>query len=747
MGWTIREEGFNKENIEFYGSKYLTGNGYMGYRGTLEEYGREQLCACTLGGLYDKNGNLWREPVNMPNVLRIRTKAEGEELSVLTKEPLSHVQELDIEHGIFSRSTSWQTKSGICRITSERFVSRTRLNLLAEKYSVSTEKSTEVELEIIPDTEIWDLNGPHLEQFRTWEKGNICICTARTQEQKTGVAAGRLVRYSGPDAEGEGKKIRAILSPGEEWTVFVYGWIEKEVDGSEAEVQRIADGLAAISSEGYDKILEEHKAGWEKLWRDADVKIKGDEKMQTAVRYSLYQLMTSAPFHTDETAIPARGLSGQVYKGAMFWDTELFMLPFFISALPDAARNLVNYRVRTLEGAKRKAAEYGYRGAFYAWESQDSGDEACTKYNLTDVFTGRPLRTYFCDKQIHISADVAYGIWKYYQITGDRRFMLDGGLETFTECIRFLYDYSVYKDSRKRYELQDVTSPDEYHERNNNDAYTNILTKEMAKIMCSLWEEMENAAPELTAELKSRIFSGNEYEALRRFAELLYVPSPDSRGVIEQFEGYFGLEDVAVEELMKRKLKDTEYLGGANGIASSTQIIKQADVVLAMLLFKEKYSPAVRKANWEYYEPRTEHGSTLSACAYAIGAVDSGDRKKAYQYLEKTARTDLDGTYKLYVGGVYIGGVHTAACGGAWMVAVQGFAGLSADEACVSLSPHIPENWNSISFVTHWHGQRISVNVGKEKVSVVSDRENTEIVPLKVSGISRKIKPGEECVF
>lgn len=177
---------------------------------------------------------------------------------------------------------------------------------------------------------------------------------------------------------------------------------------------------------GYEALLKEHAENWERKWERSDVVIHGDEEAQAALRYSLYQLHIISPGHSEKLSIPARGLSGQVYKGAVFWDTEMFMLPFYLHTQPEIARNLLMYRVHTLDGARRKAAEYGYEGAFYAWESQETGDDACTLFNVNDVFTGRPLRTYFRDKQVHISADVAYGIWQYYLFTGDGSLLLEG---------------------------------------------------------------------------------------------------------------------------------------------------------------------------------------------------------------------------------------------------------------------------------------------------------------------------------
>jgi kojibiose phosphorylase/nigerose phosphorylase len=216
---------------------------------------------------------------------------------------------------------------------------------------------------------------------------------------------------------------------------------------------------------------------WEEKWRISEIFIEGDDEAMEALNYSLYHLHSIAPRHTRSLSIAARGLSGQTYKGAVFWDTEMFMLDFFLFTEPEVAKTLLRYRIDTLAGAKEKAKYYGYEGAFYAWESQEGGFDACSDYNVTDVFTGRPMRTYFKDKQIHISAAIAYGIMRYVEYTGNDDLLKEGGGEVIIECARFYYSLLVKRINKEYYELWDVIGPDEYHERVNNNAYTNRMAK------------------------------------------------------------------------------------------------------------------------------------------------------------------------------------------------------------------------------------------------------------------------------
>lgn len=376
------------------------------------------------------------------------------------------------------------------------------------------------------------------------------------------------------------------------------------------------------------------------------------------------------------------------------------------------------YRINTLDGAKRKAKEFGYEGAFYAWESQETGDDACTLFNVTDIFTNRPLRTYFKDKQIHVSADMVFAMWEYCCITGDYTVLRDGGLDMIYECVRFFYTYSSFRAYKNRYELLDVVGPDEYHERVDNNAFTNIMVKHAASILSYTLNKVEELYPANYNEfIKNKNISW-----VNDFAEKLYVPSPDKDGIIEQFDGYFKMEDTVPSELKKRELKENEYWG-CHGLASTTRVLKQADVVMMLNVFRSEYSSEIKKSNWEFYEPYTEHGSSLSACAYAIVAANIGFTDWAYKYFMKTATVDLNGSTRQYLGSLYIGGTHPAANGGSWNTAIFGFAGVSYKDGVLDISPNLPEKWNSLSFKLLWQGVRLNIAINKNGVEITADKK------------------------
>ena len=640
----LKECGFNADKIVENGNKFIIGNGYLGYRGTLDEFGAKECVGLNVAGIYDGVKGKWRETINAFNPFYLTVVAGNVSLDVRGKNVLSHEVALDISRGLFKRKTSYDVNGTVVTLDCERFINAANKTNLCSRVTLTADKDINVTLKVGVDTDVWELNGPHYKDVKAELNGDTIIASGVTQE--LGLRVKVACKYSQPLEE---------FSSG-------FGVIKAEIrKGKPFILDRVAHvlcGEESAKTDNYDTAFQAHIKEWERLWSVSRVEFKDDERAQFALDYSIYHLLILAP--KGEYSIAARGLSGQTYKGAVFWDTEIFMLPFFLNALPDCAKNLIKYRINTLPQARKKARDYGYGGAFYAWESQD-GYDACSDFNVTDVFTHRPVRTYFKDKQIHISADVAYAILNYYAHTGDDELMLAGGLETVLECAEFARTYSYYNHIKDRYELLDVIGPDEYHERVNNNAYTNYIFYQITKRGVELAERFKNVYPE------------SAVKKLKEWVEKLYLPQPNKDGVIEQFDGYYKLEDVGVSEVRSRLAHPNEYWGGSGGVATATRVIKQADVIMLFNLYPDLFSKEIQKANYDFYLPYTEHGSSLSHCAYALTACRTGEEGGAYKAFLDSAEIDLRGGGKQWAGEIYIGGTHPAASGGAWMTAVYGF--------------------------------------------------------------------------
>ncbi len=716
--WLLRKEGFDPGDAAADGNRFLCANGYMGLRGVPEEAGRELFPAINLAGVYDQYGDRWREPVNAPNALWIGTWFDGRPLSVEDASPASHVTELDYRYGIYRRHTDF----GPLRIDSRRLVSMASPHLLLDEYRLTICQDGELRVRTGISTEIWDINGPHLFDFshKTGETLRTCCVTG---EKGIRVAAAQCVDTDWPAAEeqtrgGDGvfRCFRRAVRRGEVWTFRVFASVWTSLDTPEPSEAARACCLQA-KAEGFAACLESHRQAWERIWARSEIALEGDGEAALALHASQYHLNCIAPRHADRMSIPARGLSGQTYKGAIFWDAEMFFFPMFVYTQPEIARSLLRYRIATLPGARQKAAEYGYRGAFYAWESQEGGKEGCTNFNVVDVFTHRPVRTYFRDRQIHISADIAYALWHYFEITGDRSLLKEGGASVILECARFYLSRANGHLDSEQVDFADVIGPDEYHERVSNNAFTNQMIAACLEYALRLKEVFADQ-PDWFGSLLEELGYEADWERLPDLLRRIRPPR-EQGGVLEQFDGYFALEDCGLDTVRSRLRDPREYWGGDHGVAGTTQVIKQADVLALMALLPERFTDEQVAASWAYYEPRTEHGSSLSACMYALTACRVGRLEEAWRLFMKTAQIDVLGGGKQWAGEIYIGGTHPASNGGAWMIAVLGFAGLRMRGGRLTLHPRLPRQIKRLSFPVTAAGRRYRVEVTREGGTVV----------------------------
>lgn len=680
----IEVSGYNKDDYTHHGNMFLTGNGMMGIRGTLCEYRKEFMPAINLGGVYDQVGDGWRETVNAPNGLFAELTVDGERLTLPDSKYLEHSVNLNIYDGVYERKTCFDTANCAVQFSEERMVSQENPNLILQCLMVQTGYAAEVCVHIEIDGDVWDINGPHLEQMVCDYEDGTCFVSAVTHEKGTHIATQEMAEYEFKAAEkiavGEKSVARNICfttEAGKEYKIYRKILVTTGEDKD----------MSALGSYAEEKA--KHTAKWHEIWDMSYIEIEGDEAAERALNYSIYHLNCIAPRHSDSMSIAARGLSGQVYKGAVFWDTEMFMMDYYLYTEPQIARTLVKYRIDTLDGAKKKAQSYGFDGAFYAWESQEGGYDACSDYNVVDVFTKRPMRTFFKDKQVHISAAVVYALDKYVRITDDTSVLDEGGYDVIRECAAFYRSLLLKKFGSEKYEIHDVIGPDEYHERVDNNAYTNAMARFVFRTAANYLDD----------------------DSYAELAEKIYMPKTDENGVIEQFDGYFALEDCSVDEVRSRLLDPKEYWGGAYGVASHTQVIKQADVVAMLAMLPEEFSDETKRANLNYYEPRTEHGSSLSACMYSLLSCKTGDAEFAYPFFMKSAEADLHPGGKEWAGLIYIGGTHPASEGGAWMVAVFGFAGLEIKDGEIICNPHLPKQWKSMKFKINYKGELYGIEI------------------------------------
>ena len=677
--FNLRKDGFNSNDIISFGNMFLIGNGHLGYRGTLEEYSKKEMVGLNVVGVYDKYLDKWRESINMPNPFFLKM----DEYNVFNEDYINHYIDLDIKHALFTRNTEFNNLI----IKSERFVSQTLDNVIIFKYEITAKEDINTSLTLGMDLDIYEINGPHFKDYSITRIDNTLSFKGLTNENKDLYEE---VIYLFPKELKEENYSKGLftcsltLSKNQKIEIYALSKI------SEYKKEKIDN----FSIDLYLKYKEDHFNNFENKWKQSDVIIKGNEEAQFAIRYSIYHLLILGN-EKYETSIPARGVSGETYKGAIFWDTEIFLLPFFTLTNPNVAKKLLKYRINTLEGALNKAKEYGYEGAFYAWESQEYGQDACSKYNVTDPLTNEPIRTYFNEKQIHISFDISYAVFQYINATLDESILDEKCFNMLIEIANFAISYSKKIDDK--YHVLDVIGPDEYHERVDDNAFTNYLINYVIKNTIKY--------------LRKYNYKKELIDKYQDYLDNLYLPKINENNLIEQFNGYFNLEDTTIEIVRSRLRHPLDYWGTENGVAYPTRIIKQADVITLLVLLNEEFNYEIKKANFNFYYPYTEHGSSLSSSMYSIVASELNYNDIAYDMFMKSATIDLGTNQKMFAGGIYIGGTHPASNGGSYLSLLFGISGLKFKDNDIILNPHLPSKIKGLEFKIIYRNKKYLINV------------------------------------
>lgn len=775
--WDIYETRFEPDQLVTTGSNFMVGNGYLGYRGTFCDDTAEEFVACVVTDTYDNADGVWTELATVPNGLYTEIKVDGEAVR------LSNTDWDDYRRGINVQNGLWKFRGASSNrgfeITERRIASYDDIHLLASQLEVHATRDLTLSIRSGIDGQVWSLNGEHFSRYAPQQEEQLgtlpgpFVVSTKTQERSIAVEIAEDATAFVVDGGGTTESVRPVgvdalersifrsvevsLKRGETLVVEKYMTVYSSNDllypGSMGAMKDRASStkeaallsLASARERGFDDCLERSARKWDAWWRDMDIEIVGDPFAQTVVRFNQYHNIIAAPAHADHLPLGARGLSCQAYQGAAFWDQEMFNMPTFLFTRPEVARNILVYRGRTIDGARKKAQDLGYRGAFYAWVSGDTGEEICPSYFFKDVLTGRKIRNHFNDWQIHVSPDISYAIRRYIAVTGDTEYLLDYGAEVVFEVARFLASRVHFRLDKEQYEIIRVLGPDEYHENVDNNFFTNYQARFALEYALEVWGWIKNEAPEVWQKLVDRLgVVDKEIAQWQDIAARIYVPEPGSGSkLIEQFQGFWEHEDITPDKLAERLKDPGEYWGWPNGIAVATQVSKQADVTQLFMLHPTAYPVSVMRANWEYYEPRTQHGSSLSPAVYALTAAWVDHTDAAVRYFRKATTVDLFNEAKAVSGGTFIGGIHTAACGVVWQIVTTGFAGLFLVEGGFGLSPRLPQGWQEVRFSVKRFGRRISFHITPQQLSAKADESNDGPLVVEVGPRSESVGPGE----
>jgi beta-phosphoglucomutase len=727
--WTLIEPEFDPAKLRARETVFTIGNGYLGTRGSFEEGYPKALPITLINGVYDDIPVAYTELANCPDWLLLIVMINGEQFRLDRGEILGYERRLDLRQGVLSRSIRWRSPSGnTVDLKFERFASLADEQVLALRCQITPldfDGTIEVQSSIngYPENQGFD-HWEHLDRGKT-EQGIWLHVRTRSTQIELGMAA----KMTAIGSNAVSQVINTPDCPTLTTTFVVTAGqkigVEKLVTvftsrESKSPVQSAQTKLAQLPP--YLILLTAHQQAWDAVWQQSDVEIEGDLTAQLAVRYNLFQLFiggctTQGSLDTEPDSVPAKTLSGFGYRGHIFWDTEIFILPFFTFTQPAIARSLLNYRYDTLPGARRKAIHAGYKGAMFAWESAATGDEMTPKWSMSSDPYVEPVRIWNGEREIHISADIAYAVWQYWRTTDDDLWMRDRGAEIILDTALFWLSRVEWHEKQQRYELCGVIGTDEYHEEVRNNAYTNRLVQWHLEKAVQVYEWLQETFPARATELSQQLqLSPVQVLAFHTTISQMYIPYNPQTLLIEQFEGFFALQEIELSDYEPRTRSIQSVLGMAK--TNQSQVIKQPDVLMLLYLLFNTPEFANRQdilhENWNYYTPRTDitQGSSLGSSVQALLAANLDKSVDAYEHFMRAALIDLTNTF-----GNTEDGIHAASAGGIWQAVVFGFGGVQLTENGPVATPHLPPNWTRLKFKLNWRGTWHHFNLSPSVVS------------------------------
>lgn len=714
--WHLRESGFTPDYLRYYESIFALGNGYLGTRGSFEENVQSNSPATLIAGLYDRDPEDVTELANVANWLGIEISIDGEPINIAHSRVVEHERILDLQTGVLHRRSLFQLHSNRhLQIISRRFVSVADIHVMGIEYSlrvIDSRASAKMVLSCGFDGSVTNEGRKHFSvtDSGSLEDNGLFICQKALHSDHQIAMVSRLRLFKDQDMLSGGCKLTegadsisavfdVAIEPGIQYRLekIVAIYSSRESSDPKAAMKAKYDELREPL---FRTLLEEHAKVWAKRWENSDIEIGGDDLAQLALRFSIFHLLQASSEIDDRISIPAKALTGFGYKGHVFWDTDIFMLPYFNVSNPLLSRNMLTYRYHTLAEAKKRAKAKGYQGALFAWESADTGEETTPQF-VKHLTENKIVRIWSGDTEQHISSDVAYAVWQYFMATRDTDFLLKHGAEIILETARFWVSRAEYNAKKKRYEIRKVIGPDEYHENIDNNYFTNAMAqwniRKGIEIYSSLKKDHAADWERITGKISLK---DKELAKWRTVAEKLFIHFDQKRKVFVQFDGFMALENVDLEKYEGRTQPMDVVLGPDR--ISKSKISKQADVLMMLSLFRESFSKEIKQANWDLYEPLCGHGSSLSPATHSLVASDLGLLDVAYRFFAQTAGIDLRD--KMGNSGH---GIHAATAGGLLQAAIFGFAGIRITEDGVVVNPRLPRHWKSMKFNLWYNGKRI----------------------------------------
>ena len=775
--WNVIEKGFHPEFLAQLETMLALGNGYLGMRGCPEEGGPNVENATLINGYYETHPIVYVEGaygfartgqtiLSVTDSKIIKLFVDDEPFWLPNANLLKYERRLNMRSGTLDREILWETPAGKqVLITSRRLVSFANRHVAAISYRVtllnaaaplmisSEMKANEpsASIDVNDPRQTRDFAGRVLHPRASYakdrrivlchatEKSRLMLTCATDHSLDTSCPHAHKVSY----AEDFGQ-VAFTIDARPDCPIHLTKYMVYHTSPTalpEELCGRAEWTMDRVLTQGFEQLLASQEQYMEDFWRRSDVRVRdiredrtkrSTVEIQQAIRFNLFHIL-QASARAEDTGVPAKGVTGQAYEGHYFWDTEIYLLPFLIYTSPRIAKNLLTFRYNMLPQARARARELGHRGAMFPWRTI-SGEEASAYYAAGTA-------------QYHINADIMYALRKYVQATGDEAFLRDCGAEMLVETARFWRSLGFYADARDgKFCINSVTGPDEYNTVVNNNAYTNLMARENLRYAAQTVEALQAIDPKAYNELVHKtVLDPSEVEGWIHAADSMYVPYDEKLKIIPQDDSFLDREPWDFRNTPREHYPLLLFYHPLN--IYRKQVIKQADVVLAMFLLGDAFSLESKKRNFEFYDPLTTGDSSLSSCVEAIIAAQVGDTGKAIQYGVAALLMDLAN-----VGGNVKDGCHIASMGGSWMMFTYGLGGMRDDDGTLSFWPRrAPEDNAILRFPVSYRGQMLEVEISLEKVeytlreggSLVIRHETEEIQltrenPVAVRPVSRR---------
>lgn len=743
--WKIIENRYYPQFLAGTETLFALSNGYLGMRGCFEEDSPVEEDGTFVNAFYESWPIVYGEEaygfaktgqtiVNVPSSRIIKLYVDDEPLSLRYANLLHYTRTLDMKGGTLNRELLWETPAGKrVLIKSRRLVSLSHRHLAAIEYKVTVLNapapvvisSEVVYRHSVPDAASTDPRKardfperPLLSEHHYVPEGRDkrVVLGHATRRSRMTLACGIdhcletacRFSYTSASTPDSGKCVlRVEALPGQPISLTKYMTYHTSGSAPASELcARAEHTLDRALEHGFSELLDSQQLYLYDFWQRSDVEIDGQPTVQQDVRFNLFQLC-QATARAEGAGVPAKGLTGQAYEGHYFWDGEIYVMPFLIYTASRIARNLLKFRHDKLTHARQRAQELGLRGAKFPWRTI-SGEEASAYYAAGTA-------------QYHINADIMYALRKYVDATGDAEFLQEVGAEMLVETARMWCDLGFYSErAGGKFCINGVTGPDEYTTVVNNNAFTNLMARENLRYAAQTVTALQKDKPGWYAALVEK--TGLAFEEVAQWqtvADRMYVPYDRELGIHSQDDHFLDQEpwDFARTPAERSPV----FLHHHPLMIYRRQIIKQADVVLAMFLLSHEFTVEQKKRNFDYYDPLTTGDSSLSASIQSIAASDIGYAEQAYEYFRSTALMDLAN-----VTGNVQDGIHLAAMGGTWMALVYGFGGMRDHGGRLSFDPKLPAQWQRLKFPLMVRGMNLMVDIQPDAVTYLL-RQGSEL--------------------